>query len=440
MAERCFIGIDVGGTKVYGGLVTSSGEVLGTKKYATPPRAGVREVEGLVLKLVRSLTDEFDIPVKSLAGVGLAVPGIVDNAGRVLATPNLCLGSVDLKKILVKRLKVPVGLGNDVNLGVLGERWLGAGRRAANIVGLFLGTGVGGGVIVKGGFLTGTQGAAAELGHMTVDLEGPRCTCGNKGCLEAVMGRWALERDIRAAIKRGERSVITDIAGKDLAQVKSSALAKALKARDPLVTRVFKSAVDTLASACVSLNHLFNPELFLFGGGVVEACGEHILPQVQAALKKDPFFRKLDTPKVAVSKLGDDAVMLGAVAMMLPGGAGNELKRLGYYPPVRVTDTGRVMVKGRLIESTRFIRADGKLKEPKDILPSALGDDDLADICKKGPDLLIVGLSRTRRVVVTAKGLAFLKKKNIALHILPMAAAVKAFNTAEERRAMLFYM
>ncbi|MBF0486247.1 MAG: ROK family protein [Candidatus Omnitrophica bacterium] len=440
MTNKYFIGIDVGGTKVYGGLVSPSGEILGTKKFATPPHAGVKDIVGIIEKLVKSLTSEFEIPLKNIEGVGVAIPGIVDNDGRVVATPNLKLGNVDLKKILSKKLKTKVGIGNDVNLGVLGERWLGAGRKAQNIVGIFPGTGVGGGVVIKNEFLTGAQGAAAELGHMTVDPNGPECSCGNKGCLEAFVGRWAMERDIRAALKRGEKSIITDLVGEGVPQIKSNALAKALKAKDGLVTRVFGRAVDRLASGCVSLNHVFNPDMFLLGGGVVEACGEHILPKIEAALKKDPFFKKLDVPKVVQSKLGDDAVMLGAVALVFSATDKDRLKKLEYYPSLKCNAVGHVLVKGRVLDTTSYIRADGKLKEPKDILPSALGDDELVDICKKNPELLIIALSKTSRVVVTAKGLAFLKKKKIELRILPLVSAVKAFTAAEERRAILFYL
>ncbi len=438
-AKRYFIGIDIGGTKVYGGLVTPAGEIVTVHKLPTPSGAGVKEIVALIIKIVRALTLEADVPVKAVMGIGLAIPGIVDNDGRVIATPNLKLGNVDLKKILQKRLKCSISVGNDVNLGVLGERWLGAGRKADNIVGIFPGTGVGGGIIVKNEFMTGSQGAAAELGHMIIDPKGPKCSCGNSGCLEAHAGRWAIERDLRSAIKRGERSVITKLAGKDLAQVKSSSLSKALKAKDLLVVKVMTRAADSLGKACVSLNHIFNPDLFLFGGGVVEACGDFILPRVEKILRADPFFKRLSTPKVVTAKLGDDAVMLGAVAMALKAAGLPASNAVGYYPAVRTCSSGKLTIKGKTVERTCFIRADGKVREPDDFLPATLGPNELADIIKKGPDILIIATTRGHRVAVTPKGVRFLRKKKVALRVMPIDEGVKAFSSIEERKAILFH-
>ncbi|NTV30279.1 MAG: ROK family protein, partial [Candidatus Omnitrophica bacterium] len=143
MVGKYFVGIDVGGTKVYGGLVTPAGEILTVHKCPTPAGAGAKEIVGLIVKIVRALALEADVPLKAVAGIGVAIPGIVDNKGKVVVTPNLKLGNVDLKGILRKRFKCGIVVGNDVNLGVLGERWLGAGRKAENIVGVFPGTGIG---------------------------------------------------------------------------------------------------------------------------------------------------------------------------------------------------------------------------------------------------------------------------------------------------------
>jgi glucokinase len=436
---KYFIGIDVGGTKIYGGLVTPSGEIVASHKSATPSGANVKTVTALIMKTVRALAVEAEVPLKRISGIGIGIPGIVDNDGRIIATPNLKLGNVDLKRILQKKLKIKVSIGNDVNLGVLGERWLGAGRKAENIVGIFPGTGVGGGIIVKNEFVAGAQGAAAEIGHMMIDPHGPRCSCGNIGCLEAHAGRWAIERDIRAALKRGERSKITQLAGKDFAQIKSSSLAKALKAQDRVVTRVMEGAAKALGQASVSLNHIFNPDMFLFGGGLIEACGDFLLPRVENALKKDPFFKRLKTPQVVSARLGDEAVMLGAVALAFRAAGIHSTGSAGYYPAIRWAG-GKLSVKGKPVKRTCYIRADGKVREPDDFLPATLGPAELSDIIKKGPDLLVIAWGHGRRVVITPKGINILKKKKIALRILPIDQAIKAFSLFENRKALLFYL
>lgn len=432
-----FIGIDVGGTKILGGLVTASGEILAQHKLATPGKAGVREITALITKTVKTLLLAADMQPKDICGIGVAIPGIVDNTGRVVATPNLRLGQVDLRKILQKKLRLPVSIGNDVNLGVLGERWLGAGRKYSHIVGIFPGTGVGGGVIVNNEFISGAQGAAAELGHMQIDPAGPVCTCGNTGCLEASAGRWAIERDIRAAVKKGEKSLISQVAGKDLQRIKSSALSKALRSKDPLVTRVMDQAATALGRACVSLNHIFNPQLFLFGGGVVEACGDFLLPRVEKILLSDPFFRHLARPRVAVSKLGDEAVLLGAVAMAIRHSGTVELSAL-RYPHVRLNPKGLPIVKGQMIERTCYVRADGKLKEPEEALPEIIDDKDLAEICRKGPETLFIATHPRQRRAVASKGLRLLKKKGISLRLMPLPEAVRTYNNSTDRRAILF--
>ena len=136
--------------------------------------------------------------------------------------------------------------GNDVNMGVLGEKWLGAARDCDDVVGMFMGTGLGGGVILNGKLETGFWGRAGELGPHDHAGGWPKCTCGNKGCLEAFVGRWAIERDIRQAVRNGEKTVITELAGARISRVKSKALKGALAKKDPVVTRVMRSVSEVM--------------------------------------------------------------------------------------------------------------------------------------------------------------------------------------------------
>lgn len=437
-SDKYFIGIDVGGTKVYGGLVTPSGMIAAQHKEPTPPRAGARDVLRVIGLLIKELLKAGGAVRGNILGIGVAIPGIVDNTGKVVVTPNINLSGTDLKRILEKKYKVRIVVGNDVNLGVLGEQWLGAGRKAQNIIGLFPGTGVGGGVIVKGEFLTGHQGAAAELGHICIDPAGPLCTCGNTGCLEAVAGRWAIERDIRAAVKNGEKTIITDLVGEKLEQIKSGTLAKAIMAKDPVAMRIMTRAADALAEACVTLNHVFNTEMFILGGGVVEACGDFFLPRIERALKKDPFFRKLQAPVVVAAKLGDDAVMLGAVAAVRQG-TDLSAAASAYYPKLRYMPSGKVFVNAIPIERPLYVRADGKLKDPEEFVPPHITHDLVEELTRKGPDTLFIAIGKDKRLAFSAKAEHYLKKKHIHIHILPTGEAVKAYNACEERKAIFIY-
>ena len=316
MAKRFYVGVDVGGTKIAAGLVSPAGEILGWEKASTPRAKSAGEVMKVIVRAVRDVISDAGVKTRRLRGIGIGVPGLVDaKTGKVLVAPNIPIAGYPIAKELERRFGVPVAIGNDVNLGVLGEAWRGSGRGVRELVGIFPGTGVGGGVIAGGRLLLGAHGAAAELGHIVLDPEGPKCGCGARGCLEAYASRTAMERDIRAGVKAGEKSDIVALNGGSLAQIKSKVLARALRHRDPLVTRVIRQAAERLGDACVGLRHCFDPELFILGGGVIEACGEFILPIVKRRLAADPLFRRVGPCRVTRSRLGDDAVVLGAVAL-----------------------------------------------------------------------------------------------------------------------------
>lgn len=316
MAKGFYLGVDVGGTKIAAGAVSPSGKILGWEKTSTPRRTGAKEIVRVIVRAARDVMRDADLKPKRLKGIGLGVPGIVDAAGeKVLIAPNIALAGYPLAAELRRRFDVPVSLGNDVNLGVLGEQWMGVGEGVENLVGLFPGTGVGGGVVCGGKLLLGAHGAAAELGHVVLDPKGPRCGCGALGCLEAYASRTAVERDLRAGVRAGARTAILELNGGRLDVIKSKVLARALRKRDPLVTKVLRGAAERLGEGCVALRHCFDPELFVLGGGLVEACGEFMLPIVRRRLAADALFKKVGPCKVVRSRLGDDAVVLGAVAL-----------------------------------------------------------------------------------------------------------------------------
>jgi len=313
---RLYVGIDIGGTKISAALVSASGRILARGKVPTPQDAGAKRILKAVSSLVEDLLEAAGAARGAVSGIGDGVPGIVDSrTGNILAAPNIRLAGAPLAQKLRRRFGVRVAVGNDANLGVLGEQWLGAGKGRRDLVGLFIGTGVGGGVLLDGKLLLGAHGAAAELGHIVIDLGGERCGCGNRGCIEALASRRAVERDIRQAVKYGEKSVVTKLAGKDLKVIRSRVLRKALKKGDGLVKTVLRRSSEALGDACVALRHVFDPELFVFGGGLIEACGGFMLPIIRRRIRKDKFFKFADCD-VRSSRLGDDAVILGAVALV----------------------------------------------------------------------------------------------------------------------------
>jgi len=317
MTKKLTIGVDIGGTKMVAGLVSEQGEILERKKVPTPLDSDPQMIFDQLVELLKELTASKSFNPKLLDGIGLGVPGIVDKDQKtILATPNIRLAHFPLVEKLRRQYSVDVIAGNDVNLGLLGEKWWGCGQKASDLVGLFPGTGVGGAIIIDGKLMIGVNGAAGELGHMIMDPNGPLCSCGNKGCLEALAGRWAIERDIREAVAKGKKTVITQMTEGNLDRIKSKMLKEALKKNDELVVHIMTNVAETLGKACISLNHIFNPQMIVFGGGVTEACGWFMLPIITKHVKDDPFFKNFNKCAIVESQLGDDAVMLGAVALV----------------------------------------------------------------------------------------------------------------------------
>ena len=207
------IGVDLGGTKILAGVVDSNGALLGQSKRPTKPSAGVDAVLDRMAKTVREAVEAAGLKLSDMAGLGTGAPGPLDpDKGVVLHTPNLPWVNVPLAKMLSERLDdLPVFIENDVNLGTYGECAFGAGVGAQDVVGIFVGTGLGGGLVLGGELRQGWRKACAEVGHMILLADGPVCGCGKRGCAEALASRTAIERDIWAGIKAGRESVIPEL-------------------------------------------------------------------------------------------------------------------------------------------------------------------------------------------------------------------------------------
>jgi len=311
-----YIGLDIGGTKIAGALVSASGKVLTRTKTSTPKKVKTKDIYICVTDAIDELIHDGGIKLSSIKGIGVGVPGIVDTRNHhILAAPNIALTGFPLSASLKRKYHTRVVMANDVNAGLLGEAWLGAAKGLSHVVGIFPGTGVGGAVISDGKLLLGSQGAATELGHVMVSLDGPLCHCGNHGCLEALTSRWAIERDIRLAVKQGRKTIVTELNDGKLNMIKSRILKEALSKNDAVVRSVLAKVATVLGKTAVSFNHTFNPQAIIFGGGVIKACGNYMLPIVTKEVNADPFFKRFNTCRILSSKLGDDATMLGAARL-----------------------------------------------------------------------------------------------------------------------------
>ena len=442
---KVYVGVDVGGTKILAALTTSRGEILARERTSTPREGGPQAIVGVVLRLIWDLLQKNGISAGGLGAVGLAVPGVVDAEGRgVVFAPNLDIAGLDLAAPVEKEFRAPTCLGNDVNLGTLGEKWIGAARQAHSAVGIFIGTGIGGGIIEGGRLLTGHHGAAGEIGHMIMQVGGPRCGCGARGCFEALASRTAIERDLRAAMSEGRKTVLDDLVESRSKPIRSSVLREALQKKDKLVVEVITRAADVIGQACVSIRHLLDPEVIVLGGGVVEACGWFILPIVERVVAADALLAKVSKGKVVASELGDDAVALGAVAMAQQAIGKNPFKLsppLLLCPLISKVGPGLVTVGGQTYEEDIVIRADCKVKKRRKIMAKVGGEEDqivlaeLERVCRGTPATLIVGAGLKKMVQLGLGPQSWLAKRSIRVEVLPTAKAVEVYNRTKGRKA-----
>lgn len=301
-------GVDVGGTNIEVGLVAGDHQVIHRAKRDTPTE-GPDAVIAVIVELVESLSD-------SPAAVGAGIPGVVHD-GDVLTVPNLAnwVDEVDLGGELERQLGVPVALGNDVNVGLLGEWVAGAARDVGNVLGVWMGTGIGGALILDGRPFNGSRGAAGEIGHVIVRPGGALCSCGRRGCVEAYAGRRSMAGVAAAMVDAGRRTSlfsIRDDEGKDT--LTSKVWARALDESDELAEQLFEMAIETLGIGVASVVNLVDVELVVIGGGLAEKLGQDLADRIEAAAA--PWMLR-PNPELAwvPAALDDDSGVVGAASL-----------------------------------------------------------------------------------------------------------------------------
>lgn len=313
------VGIDLGGTKILAAVVGAEGQILAEAKQKTRPKEGPDAVIERIVYAAQKAADRAGLDWHEMRGVGIGAPGPIDpTTGTVYNPPNLPgWEEVALGPRLSEALGVPVSLENDVNLGTLGEYAQGAGRGTRDMVGIFVGTGVGGGLILDGRLRSGYRHAAGELGHMVLMAGGPVCGCGRRGCLEALASRTAIERDLQLGIEAGRESLIPQLTRGGEKRLTSGVLAKAYRRGDPLVTEVLGRAQWYLGLHTAAVVNLIDPEMVVFGGGMVEALDEEFLAPIRVTARQY-FIQRMDADKVKLvaAELGDHAVAIGAAVLV----------------------------------------------------------------------------------------------------------------------------
>lgn len=315
--QKLFVGIDLGGTNIKGGVVKTAGEVIIEKKIPTEAQGGVDHVLDRICTCVQELIKNVGERAK-VSGVGIGVPGLVNvKEGVVREPPNLPGWSeVWVGPEMKKRLGLSVTVDNDANVAALGEFAYGAGRGVTEMLMITLGTGVGGGLVLRGEIYRGGKGAAGEFGHIIIQQDGPLCGCGNKGCVEAFVGLQGILRCAREKLESGRKSLLSQI---DPSRMTPKDISEAAIEGDDVALEVLREVGGHLGVGLGSVANLLNIERVVVGGGVANA-GDLILDPARESLNRVAFAVSRETIEVVPAVLGEQAGLVGAARLAMKEG------------------------------------------------------------------------------------------------------------------------
>jgi glucokinase len=310
-------GIDLGGTKIEAIVVDPRNNVLGSSRRPTPTEGGPEDVAREMIETMKGACEAAGLDPTSLRGIGVGSPGVIDDAtGRVSTARNLpgWDGSYELGTVLSQTLGPPVFIGNDVQVATDAEFRLGAGKPYKSILGVFWGTGVGGGLILNGKPWLG-RGGAGEIGHMVVVIDGRKCLCGRRGCMEAYAGRAAMEARARKEVDKGRHTDLFHLMEeRGRTRLTSAIWAHALERGDKLATQLIDEAVEALGAGVASAQNLLDVEAVIIGGGLGVRFGEPFVKRIAKAMHPH-LFHDASPPDVLVASLGDLGGALGAALL-----------------------------------------------------------------------------------------------------------------------------
>ena len=312
---RYVVGFDLGGTKMMAVVFDEDGKALARRRRKTKALLGVGPGLDRIRQTIADALEEAEIDPGQLVGIGIGAPGPLDpERGVLLDLPNLGWKNVKLAKEMEGFFGCPVAVINDVDAGTYGEYRFGAGKGKRCVLGVFPGTGIGGGCVYDGTIIRGKSISAMEIGHLCVQPNGALCGCGRKGCLETVASRLAIAQACVAAAYRGEAPYLQERTGMDLSKVRSGVLADAVANGDHVIESIVRDAAAWLGIGIASVVNLLAPDAVVLGGGLVEAMPELYLGAVEDSARAHvmPSFEKAF--EVAVAKLGDDSTVCGAAA------------------------------------------------------------------------------------------------------------------------------
>ena len=311
-----WIGFDLGGTKMLSIVYDSDFKPIGKCRKKTKGHEGMEAGLKRINSVIAESIEDAEIDRKQVKGLGIGCPGPVDfKRGVILQAPNLGWEQIPIRKSIENEFGFPAEIANDVDAGVFGEYQFGAGQKARCVVGIFPGTGVGGGCVYEGRLFRGKNTSCLEVGHIPLLPGGSLDGAGNPGSLESVASRLSIAGQVAQAAYRGAAPSIMENAGTELSSIRSGALAEAVKSGDKAVKKILLDASHYLAMSVVTVVHLMAPDVIVFGGGLVEAMPDLILKEIERVARPRVLASLRDEFKIVPAQLGDDAGVMGAAAL-----------------------------------------------------------------------------------------------------------------------------
>lgn len=320
--RKWIIGVDLGGTNIGVGALPmdgGDGEALALRTVSTEAQRGAKFVVDRIVGLIEDVREEivskYGGTREDVAGVGIGSPGPLNRAtGTVINTPNLGWRNFPLRDLIANAVGLPATLDNDANCATYGEWWLGAGKNVDSLVGLTLGTGIGGGIVLNGEIFHGVSDAAGEIGHMTIDSTGRRCKCGNYGCLEAYASGPAIALRAIEGIEAGAESLLPALVDGRLDQVSAATVYEAVVLGDPYANEVMRETAKFLGTGVANVINILNPEMVVIAGGVTRA-GDHLFVPLRAEVRRRAFRSAEERCQIVSGRLAGTAGVIGAAAV-----------------------------------------------------------------------------------------------------------------------------
>ncbi len=311
--KKYVIGCDLGGTKILSVLYDRQFHPLAEIKTRSKPQKGERYFFTTLRDTFDGLLRQHGVKKSQVAGVGIGCPGVIDEKrGAVVSSPNLAfMNKMPLAARIERACGMPVILGNDVNVGLYGEHQFGAAKDHDHVVGIFIGTGIGGAMILNGQLYAGATGGAGEIGHVHMDRDGARCGCGRQGCFEALCSRLSIATEAAGIAARQMAPELLEAAGTDILDIKSGQLADSVRAGERVVVDLLRRKSRLIGRVMADLVNILNPEMIVLGGGLVEALPRLIVSEATQTMRALAMPGLVKHVRVAAAKLGDYAIAMG---------------------------------------------------------------------------------------------------------------------------------